>query len=495
MKYILALDQGTTSSRSILFDRNGEIAAVAQKEFTQYFPEPGWVEHDPEEIWESQVWTIDQVLHKSGITMSSVVAIGITNQRETTVVWDRKTGKAIYNAIVWQDRRTADQCQVLKDKGLEFYVKEKTGLLPDAYFSGTKVHWILKNVPDARKKANAGDLIFGTIDSWLIQKLTDGEVHATDYTNASRTMLFDIHRCGWDLNLLKELDIPEQMLPVVQPSSSHFGETSETLFGTKTPISGVGGDQQAALFGQLCHEPGMVKNTYGTGCFMLMHTGHKPVSSNAGLLTTMACNLSHEPVYAIEGSVFVGGAAIQWLRDGLGILADSSESESIARSVADNGGVYFVPAFTGLGTPHWDMFARGSLFGLTRGTTSAHIVRATLESIAFQSAELLETMRQDAGFPIQGIRVDGGASSNDFLMKFQADIANIPVLRPSNIESTAVGAAYLAGLSIGFWTLEKITKHHRKDKVFSSTMSEHIREAHLKKWKKAIERSKHWEIS
>jgi glycerol kinase len=495
MKYILALDQGTTSSRSILFDRKGEIIAVAQKEFTQYFPKPGWVEHDPEEIWESQLWTINQVFQKSEIEMSSVAAIGITNQRETTVVWDRKTGKAIYNAIVWQDRRTADQCQLLKNNGLESYVKEKTGLVLDAYFSGTKVHWILENVPDARKKANAGDLIFGTIDSWLIQKLTDGEVHATDYTNASRTMLFDIHSCGWDLNLLEELDIPEQMLPVVQPSSSHFGDTSETLFGTKTPITGVGGDQQAALFGQLCHEPGMVKNTYGTGCFMLMHTGKKTVSSNAGLLTTMACNLNHEPVYAIEGSVFVGGAAIQWLRDGLGILADSRESESIARSVDNNGGVYFVPAFTGLGTPHWDMFARGSLFGLTRGTTSAHIVRATLESIAFQSAELLETMRQDAGFPIQGIRVDGGASTNDFLMQFQADIANIPVNRPSNIESTAVGAAYLAGLAIGFWTLEKITKHHQKDTVFLPTISKHIREAHLNKWKKAIDRSKHWEIS
>ncbi len=493
MKYILSIDQGTTSSRSILFDQNGEPAAFAQKEFRQYFPRPGWVEHDPEEIWESQLWTIREVITKSGISIKDIAAIGITNQRETTIVWNRQTGNPIHPAIVWQDRRTAGVCRALKQEGLQDTVRQKTGLVIDAYFSATKVIWLLEHVEGARALAESGDLAFGTVDSWLIYKLSGGNAHCTDHTNASRTMLYNIHGLDWDDELLDAFAIPRSMLPEVKPSSGHFAVTSEDLFGSGIPITGVGGDQQAALFGQLCHQPGMIKNTYGTGCFMLMHTGEQCVDPGQGLLATMACTIDERPQYALEGSVFVAGAAIQWLRDELEVIGHSADSEKLALSVPDNGGVYFVPAFTGLGTPYWDMYARGSIFGLTRGTSKAHIVRAALESIAFQSHDLMSTMEEVTGQPVKGLRVDGGASKNDFLMQFQSDIANIPVQRPVQTESTAMGAAYLAGIGAGIWSLAEIHQNWNVDKVFQPDMDPDTRASHLVRWKEAVERSKGWE--
>ncbi len=491
-KYILALDQGTTSSRSILFDAHGQIVAVGQKEFRQIFPQPGWVEHDPVEIWESQLETLKEVIHKASIQPEQIAAIGITNQRETTIVWDRKTGKPVCNAIVWQDRRTADICNALKNDGLDEYVQKTTGLVIDAYFSGTKIKWILEQHPHIRAKAESGEVIFGTVDSWLMFNLTGKHVHATDYSNASRTMLYDIHTCQWDQKLCSALNIPIAMLPEVRSSSGTFGVTDTNVIGAEIPICGVAGDQQAALFGQLCHSSGMAKNTYGTGCFMLMHSGREAVKSKSGLLTTIAWGIEEQIEYALEGSVFVAGAAIQWLRDGLGIIASSVETEALANSINDNGDVYFVPAFTGLGTPHWDMQARGTIVGLTRGTSKAHLVRAALESIAYQTADVLRAMQQDGGIPLQALRVDGGAVSNNFLMQFQADILDVPVVRPKVTESTALGAAYLAGLGSGFWSRDEIASHWQIDRIFEPNMASDERERLLGRWRQAVEKAKGW---
>ena len=491
-KYILALDQGTTSSRSILFDAEGHIVAIAQKEFTQRFPQPGWVEHDPEEIWSTQLATLLEVMKPFSVEPQQIAAIGITNQRETTILWDRNTGKAVCHAIVWQDRRTTDICNSLKRDGLSEYVQSTTGLVIDAYFSGTKVKWILDQHPHLRQQAEAGDVIFGTVDSWLIYRLTGGKVHATDYSNASRTMLYDIHKHRWDEKLCQSLGIPVAMLPDVRNSSGVFGVTDPAITGNEMPVCGVAGDQQAALFGQLCHQPGMAKNTYGTGCFMLMHTGEKAVHSKSGLLTTIAWGINGNIDYALEGSVFVAGAAIQWLRDGLGILSSSAESESLANSITDNGDVYFVPAFAGLGTPHWDMHARGAMVGLTRGTTQSHIVRAALESIAYQTADVLEAMQHDGGIQLQALRVDGGAVANNFLMQFQADILNVPVVRPKVTESTALGAAYLAGLGSGFWKQEDLASHWQIDRTFEPKMKPEERKRLLHRWRKAVEKAKGW---
>ncbi|MDR2860530.1 MAG: glycerol kinase GlpK [Elusimicrobiota bacterium] len=493
-KYLMALDQGTTSSRCILFDKQGNIIQVSQKEFTQIFPKPGWVEHDPLEIWSSQIGVVSEVKARTGIDASDIAAIGITNQRETTIVWDKKTGKPVYNAIVWQCRRTAEYCDTLKAKGFDKQIKAKTGLVVDAYFSGTKVRWILDNVPGAREKAEKGELLFGNVDTWLIWNLTKGKVHVTDYSNASRTMLFNIHDLKWDDEILKELNIPKGILPDVKPSSYEYGKTASEYLGGEVPIAGVAGDQQAALFGQCCFDAGLVKNTYGTGCFILMNTGEKAVESKNGLLTTIAWGVGGKVEYALEGSVFVAGAVIQWIRDGLRMIDNASFSETYAAKVPDSGGVYMVPAFVGLGAPYWDQYARGTIVGLTRGTTKEHFIRAALESLAYQSFDVVEAMAKDAGVPIKGIRVDGGASANNFLMQFQADILNADVTRPKVVESTALGAVYLAGLAVGFYAdKEDILKNVAVDRVFKPSIDAEKRDKLIAGWKKAVGRSLDWE--
>ena len=492
-KFILAVDQGTTSSRAIIFDKKGNIKSVAQKEFTQFYPHPGWVEHDANEIWSSQAGVITETITKAELNAESIAAIGITNQRETTVIWDRETGNPIHNAIVWQDRRTAEFCSDLKEKGFEDMVKEKTGLLLDAYFSGTKIKWILDNVDGARKKAEEGKLAFGTVDSWLIWKLTDGEIHITDVTNASRTLLFNIHKKEWDDEILKLLDIPKSLLPDVGSSSEVYGETSDYQFNIPIPIAGIAGDQQSALFGQMCTNPGMLKNTYGTGGFLVFNTGDKPITSKNNLLTTIAWEVDGKVTYALEGSIFIAGAVVQWLRDGLGIIKSSEEVEKLANSVDDNGGVYLVPAFTGLGAPHWDQFARGSISGLTRGTTAGHIARAALEAIAFQTVDVLKAMESDSGIKVTELRVDGGATANNLLMQFQADILGIPIVRPKISETTALGVAYLAGLAVGYWNgHDDISDQWEIDKKFEPQMSSAQREELLNNWNKAVGRSKNW---
>jgi glycerol kinase len=492
MKYILALDQGTTSSRAILFNHDGGIVATAQKEFRQIFPKPGWVEHDAQEIWATQAGVASEVLHKARVKAADVAAIGITNQRETTVVWDRKTGKPICNAIVWQDRRTASICDKLRAQKLDKVIQRKTGLIVDAYFSATKVQWILQNVKGAKVRAAKGELAFGTIDSWLLWNLTGGKVHATDVSNASRTMLYDIRKGTWDDELLKIFGVPRSMLPEVRDSSGEFGATS--LLGGSIPIAGIAGDQQSALFGQICTKPGMVKNTYGTGCFMLMNTGTKPINSKNKLLTTVAWRINGRTEYALEGSVFIAGAAIQWLRDGLGIIRQSADVEALAASVPDTGGVYLVPAFAGLGAPHWDAYARGTLLGLTRGTTAAHIARAALEGIALQVMDILKAMEADAGIKLKELRVDGGASVNNLLMQLQCDLLRVPVVRPKVNETTALGAACLAGLAVGYWkNLADIAKHWQVDRQFKPTMKAATRAQITQGWDRALGRAKGWE--
>ncbi|MDI9355948.1 MAG: glycerol kinase GlpK [Chitinophagaceae bacterium] len=493
MKYILALDQGTTSSRSILFNKRGEITAFAQKEFSQKFPQPGLVEHDPEEIWNTQMETAKEVIHKSAINIKEIAAIGITNQRETIVIWDRNTGIPIYNAIVWQDRRTSSFCDTLKEKGLEPLIKKKTGLVIDAYFSGTKIKWILDNVPNARKRAEQGDVCFGTIDTWLLWKLTKGKIHKTDITNASRTMLCDITALEWDKELQSILDIPSSILPQIYSSSGVFAYTDKSIFTEEIPISGVVGDQQSALFGQMCINPGMVKNTYGTGCFMLMNTGEKIIYSSHNLLTTVAWKIQETTHYALEGSVFIGGAVVQWLRDGLGIIKKSIDVELLAKEVDSNGGVYIVPAFTGMGAPYWEQDARGTITGLTRGSNAAHIARAALESIAYQTTDVLKAMQKDSNIPIQELRVDGGASKNDLLMQFQSDVLNTKVVRPTITETTALGAAYLAGLAVHFWKdREEIKELWDSEKTFIPNISREKREKLLYGWEKAIQSTIQW---
>ncbi|MES2619698.1 MAG: glycerol kinase GlpK [Bacteroidota bacterium] len=492
-KYILALDQGTTSSRSILFDEQGSIVAMAQKEFSQIFPKPGWVEHDPEEIWNSQYYTAKEVINKAGISAAQIAGIGITNQRETTIIWDKKTGVPICNAIVWQDRRTADICDSLKKKkDFEKYVRENTGLVVDSYFSGTKIKWMLDHVKGARKRAENGELLFGTVDSWLVWKLTDGTLHITDYSNASRTMLFNIKTKKWDNKLLKDLDIPSLMLPYVTDSSRIYGFTHRGIFDVEIPIAGIAGDQQAALFGQTCFNPGMAKNTYGTGCFMLMNTGNKMVKSKHGLLTTIAWGMGGKVEYALEGSIFIGGAAVQWLRDGLKVIDTAADSEYHANAVKDSEGVYVVPAFAGLGAPYWDMNTRGAVFGLTRGTSKSHIIRATLESIAYQTKDVLGAMEQDSGIKLKSLRVDGGACSNNFLMQFQSDMLGVPVDRPKVTETTALGAAYLAGLAVGYYKKPNIIKHWEIDNQFKPKMKLPDRNALYSGWKKAVNVSMAW---
>ncbi|MHC1769846.1 MAG: glycerol kinase GlpK [Verrucomicrobiia bacterium] len=490
--FILALDQGTTSSRAILFDRAGAIRSFAQTEFKQSYPKPGWVEHDPDEIWATQAGVLAEALARAGASIHQVAAIGITNQRETAVVWERDTGRPIHPAIVWQDRRTAELCDTLKKQGVAPLIQAKTGLLPDAYFSATKVKWILDNVPGARAAAAAGKLAFGTIDSWLIWKLSGGETHVTDASNASRTMLYNIHTGQWDKELLELFEVPESMLPRVCGSSEPCAKTSGRLFNVNVPISGIAGDQQAALFGQMCLAPGMLKHTYGTGGFMVLNTGETAVTSRNNLLTTIAWQLGSKVTYALEGSIFVAGAVVQWLRDGLGLIKTSADIESLASTVSDNGGVYLVPAFAGLGAPHWDPFARGAIVGITRGTTAGHLARAALESIAFQTVDVLEAMEADAGISIKELRVDGGASADDLLMQFQADLAGVPLVRPVIRETTAQGAAYLAGLSVGYWpSLEEIQKQWQKDREFKPR--EHTHAAGLKRhWKRAVGRAKGW---
>ncbi len=492
-KYVLALDQGTTSSRAILFDKNGNAIASAQKEFKQYFPKPGWVEHDPMEIWNSQLEVARQVLNENKVSAKDIAAIGITNQRETTVVWNRATGKPIHNAIVWQDRRTASICDKLKKKGLEKDFAKRTGLVVDAYFSGTKVQWILDNVKGARQQAEKGELAFGTVDSWLVWNLTGGKAHITDYSNASRTLLFNIVDLKWDKTLLKALDVPASVLPEVKNSSELYAETEATLFGGAIPIAGMAGDQQAALFGQACFAPGMAKNTYGTGCFMLMNTGEKFVQSKKGLLTTIAWGIDGKVEYALEGSIFIAGAAIQWLRDGLKLIDESPDSEYFAMKVPDTAGVVVVPAFAGLGAPYWDMYARGAIFGLTRGTTKEHIIRATLDSLAYQTKDVLDAMQADSKIELKALRVDGGACANDLLMQFQADILGVDVQRPKVIETTALGAAYLAGIAVGFYKKSDISKNWLVDKTFNPNMPNGKRSKLYKKWQKAIERTMKWE--
>jgi glycerol kinase len=493
VKYILALDQGTTSSRAILFDHAGGIAAVAQREFAQHFPKPGWVEHDPTEIWETQLAVAREALATADVDAASIAALGITNQRETTVVWDRRTGKPIHQAIVWQDRRTADFCASLREKGHADMVRERSGLVLDPYFSGTKVRWILNNVPGARADADAGHLAFGTIDSWLIWNLTGGKVHATDVSNASRTMLFNIHDADWDSELLEMLDVPASVLPEVCASSGRIADTLPDLLGQSIPIAGIAGDQQAALFGQVCVKPGMVKNTYGTGCFMLMNTGTKAVKSENNLLTTVAWKIGDEVTYALEGSVFIGGAVVQWLRDGLGIIEESKDVEALAMSVDSSDGVFLIPAFAGLGAPHWDAYARGTIVGLTRGSTAAHIARAALESIAFQSADLVHAMESDSGISLSGMRVDGGASANDLLMQFQSHLLGVPVVRPEVLETTALGAAYLAGLAVGYWkNVDEVSAMWQEDRVFDPDMSVPERTERTRNWRRALARSRNW---
>ncbi len=493
-QYILALDQGTTSSRSILFDTNGSAIGMVQREFTQIYPQAGRVEHDPNEIWATQLSTARDLLDKYNISPTQIAAIGITNQRETTVVWDKKTGQPIYNAIVWQDRRTAALCTDLKNRGFGDYVQQNTGLVIDAYFSGTKIQWILDNVAGARERAAKGELCFGTIDTWLMWKLSGGKIHATDYSNASRTMLYNIHTLQWDTNLLQAMDIPPALLPVVMPSSGQFGYTDPNIFsGISIPIGGVAGDQQAALFGQACFSSGMAKNTYGTGCFMLMNTGTKMIRSQNGLLTTIAWGLDGTVEYALEGSVFIAGAAIQWLRDGLRLLDEAPDSEYFAMKVNDTQGVYVVPAFAGLGAPYWDMYARGAIFGLTRGVKKTHLIRATLESLAYQTRDVLNAMERDAGITLKALRVDGGASANNLLMQFQADLLNTAVERPKTLETTALGAAYLAGLSVGYYNKKTIADNWQRNALFVPIMPPEQREKLYTGWQKAVKRCMNWE--
>jgi glycerol kinase len=494
MSFLLALDQGTTSSRAIVFDHAGEVRSAAQRETTQLFPQPGWVEQDPLEIWRTQLQCAQQALADAGLRAQDIAAIGITNQRETTIVWDRDTGQPICNAIVWQDRRTAAMCDKLKAEGLQALFQGRTGLVLDAYFSGTKLRWILDQVPGARKRAEAGKLCFGTVDSWLIWQFTGK--HLTDATNASRTLLFNVHNTDWDDKLLGLLGVPRSMLPRVVGCSEVCAHTEPGLLGASIPIAGIAGDQQAALFGQRCTAPGMVKNTYGTGCFMLMNTGERPVNSNRGLITTVAWRVGSRKQYALEGSVFIAGAAIQWLRDGLGLIRASSDVDGLAAQVPDNGGVYLVPAFAGLGAPHWDPYARGTLIGLTGGSTGAHLARATLESIAYQTADILDAMQADSGIALKELRVDGGATRSDLLMQFQADVLNVPVVRPRLLESTAMGAAYLAGLAVGYWqSTAELDAQWKPERVFEPRMSEIEREALKSTWHQAVTRSKGWALS
>ncbi len=492
-KYILALDQGTTSSRAIVFDKQGNIISVAQKEFTQYFSKPGWVEHDPIEIWSTQTGVAAEAIAKKGLNVENIAAIGITNQRETVLVWDKNTGKPIYNAIVWQDKRTSDYCDELKNQGKNDLVRQKTGLVIDSYFSGTKVKWILDNVAGAREKAEAGELILGTIDTWLVWNFTKGEQHITDVSNASRTMLFNINTMEWDDELLELLTIPKSMLPKVKSSSEVYGHTNSTFYDAKIPISGIAGDQQAALFGQMCTKPGMVKNTYGTGCFMLMNIGEKPIMSNNNLLTTVAWKINGKTTYAFEGSIFIAGAVVQWLRDSLKIIRNSAEIEKLASSVKSSEGVYFVPAFAGLGAPHWNQRAQGTIFGLTRGSTDAHIARAALEAIAYQTMDILKAMEADAEISIKELRVDGGATINNMLMQFQADVLNTETVRPKIVETTAMGAAFLAGLAVGYWeNPEEIEKIWQTDKRFEPTKDRTEIDKEIKGWYKAIKALEYW---
>ncbi len=492
-QFILALDQGTTSSRAILFDHGGNIRGVAQREFTQHYPQPGWVEHDAEEIWATQAGVMAEAVAQAGVNFNQVAAIGITNQRETTVVWDRETGHPIHRAIVWQDRRTADLCDSLKQRGLAPTIQGKTGLVIDAYFSGTKLKWILDHVDGARKAAAAGKLAFGTIDTWLTWKLTNGRAHLTDASNASRTLLYNIHTQQWDEDLLKLLDVPRAVLPEVRASSERYAETADQLFNTRVPIAGIAGDQQAALFGQLCLQPGMLKHTYGTGGFMMLNTADKPVPSKNNLLTTIGWKIQGKVTYALEGSIFIAGAVVQWLRDGLGLIKTSAEVERLAASVPDNGGIYLVPAFAGLGAPHWDPFARGTLVGITRGTTAGHLARAALESIAYQTMDVLRAMEADSGIPLKELRVDGGATVDDLLMQFQADLLGVPLVRPKVRETTALGAAYLAGLAVGYWKDTNQIQHQwQKDKEFHPGL-DRSKAAELERgWQKAVDRAKGW---
>ncbi len=492
-QFILAIDQGTTSSRAILFDHAGGIKAVAQREFTQHFPQPGWVEHDANEIWSTQAGVVTECVAKAGVDFKQIAAIGITNQRETTVVWDRETGEPVGRAIVWQDRRTAEHCDALKRDGLEPLIRQKTGLVLDAYFSGTKLKWILDHVPGTRKRAEDGKLAFGTIDSWLTWKLTGGTAHVTDVSNASRTLLYNIHTHGWDDELLELFTIPRALLPEVRASSERYAETAGRLFSTRVPVAGIAGDQQAALFGQMCLQPGALKNTYGTGAFMVLNTGDKPVVSKNNLLTIVAWKINGQTTYALEGSIFIAGAVVQWLRDGLGIIRKSADVEQLAATVRDNGGVFLVPAFAGLVAPHWDQFARGTIMGITRGTTAGHIARAALESIAYQTADVLEAMQADSGIPVQELRVDGGATGDDLLMQFQSDILGLPLVRPKIREITALGAAYLAGLAVGFWNnTDELQKQWQRDKEFHPAMDA-AKVAELKRhWHKAVGRAKGW---
>lgn len=489
----MALDAGTTSNRCILFNEKGEICSMAQKEFTQYFPKPGWVEHDPGEIWSTQLAVARQAMNEIHASASDIAAIGITNQRETAIVWDKNTGKPVYNAIVWQCRRTSEYCDSLKEKGLTEMFQKKTGLVIDAYFSGTKVKWILDHVEGARERANRGELLFGTVETWLIWKLTKGAVHVTDYSNASRTMLFNINTLKWDDEILKELDIPKSMLPQAKPSSEIYGETDPSFFGGRIPIAGAAGDQQAALFGQTCFEKGEAKNTYGTGCFLLMNTGETPVFSKNGLVTTIAWGIDGTVHYALEGSVFVAGAAIQWLRDELRLIDSASDTEYLAQKVEDSNGCYVVPAFTGLGAPYWDQYARGTIVGLTRGVNKDHIIRATLESLAYQVNDVLEAMKADSGILLSALKVDGGASANNFLMQAQADVSQAPVHRPNCVETTAMGAAYLAGLAVGYWKdKEDVKKNWTIDRIFQPQIAKETRQKMLSGWKKAVRYAHSW---
>ena len=492
-KYIMALDQGTTSSRCILFDKSGKICSMSQKEFTQIYPRPGWVEHNPKEIWSSQLAVAAECMAMAGVSAQQIAAIGITNQRETTILWDRDTGEPVYNAIVWQCRRTSDMIEALKRDGFDRPIREKTGLIPDAYFSASKIAWIMRNVPGAREKAEAGNLLFGTVDTWLIWNLTRGAVHATDYTNASRTMLFDIHRLSWDEEIMERFGIPSRILPRVYPSGHVFGSTAPSVLGGEIPIAGAAGDQQSALFGQCCFEQGEVKNTYGTGCFLLMNTGREVIASKSGLLTTIAAGITEEPEYALEGSVFVAGAGVQWLRDSMRMLRNAGQSEKYCEAVEDTAGVYLVPAFAGMGAPYWNQYARGTVVGLTRGCTKEHFIRAVLESIAYQTADVLRAMEQDSGISLKSLKVDGGASANDFLMQFQADIVNTQVHRPECIETTALGAAYLAGLAVGYWKdREEIRANWKIGKAFSPAMEEEKRRQLIKGWKRAVKCALAW---
>ena len=492
-KYVMALDAGTTSNRCILFNKKGEIVSFAQKEFTQYFPQPGWVEHDANEIWSNQLGVAVEAMQKAGAEAADIAAIGITNHRETAIVWDKKTGEPIYHASVWQCRRTSEYCDSLKEKGLTEVYRKKTGLIIDAYFSGTKVKWILDHVEGARERARKGELLFGTVETWMIWKMTKGEVHVTDYSNASRTMLFNINTLDWDEDILKELDIPREMLPQVKPSSCIYGMADSSFFGGPIPIGGAAGDQQSALFGQCCFAPGEVKNTYGTGCFLLMNTGNQAVNSEGGLLTTIAASCRDEVNYALEGSVFVAGAAVQWLRDEMRMVRTAGQTEEYCTAVEDTGGVYVVPAFAGLGAPYWDQYARGTIVGVTRGTSKEQFIRATVESMAYQVQDLIAAMQQDSGIPLKQLKVDGGASANNFLMQFQADILGSTIVRPECIETTALGAAYLAGLAVGYWKdKEEICRNWKADRTFESAMDGERRQELIKGWKRAVKCALYW---